>query len=294
MSEGGAKRASSSGLAHMVQAAFWFAVMALLVKLAGARGLPTMQIVLARAVVTLALSVVGLAHARQRPWGTNNLLLVLRGVFGSGGFICFYAAVHHLPLAEAAVIHHVSPILTAVVAAIWLGERLEPRVIGGMALALLGVALIAQPAALFGADAARAALPWRYVLVGLLGALFASFAYVTVRRLGASEPPILVVFWFPAISVPVSLPFAVSEWVEPDLIGWLLLLGVGTSTQIAQLALTKGLAREAAGRATAVGYLQIAFAAIFGVVLFGHVPGPWTWAGMALVVGSVIFARRRG
>jgi len=278
----------------MVQAAFWFAVMALLVKLAGARGLPTMQIVLARAVVTLALSVAGLVHARQRPWGTNNRLLILRGVFGSGGFICFYAAVHHLPLAEAAVIHHISPILTALVAAVWLGERVEGRVIVGMGVALTGVVLIAQPAALFGASGVSADLPWRYVLVGMLGALFASFAYVSVRKLGASEPPILVVFYFPAVSVPISLPFAVADWVQPDLTGWLLLLGVGASTQVAQLALTKGLAREAAGRATAVGYLQIAFAVVFGVALFGHVPGPWTWAGMGLVVGSVIFARRRG
>ena len=278
----------------MVQAAFWFAVMALLVKLAGARGLPTMQVVFARAVVTLALSIGGLVHARQRPWGTNNRLLVLRGVFGSGGFICFYAAVHHLSLAEAAVIHHLSPILTALVAAAWLGERVEGRVIAGMALALTGVVLIAQPDMLFGVAGAGEELPWRYVIIGLLGALFASFAYVAVRKLGASEPPILVVFYFPAISVPVSLPFAVTDWVWPDPIGWMLLLGVGAATQVAQLALTKGLAREAAGRATAVGYLQIAFAVTFDVVLFDHVPGPWKWAGMALVVGSVVFARRRG
>ena len=128
---------------------------------------------------------------------------------------------------------------------------------------------------------------------GVLGALFAAFAYVAVRKLGATEPPILVVFYFPAISVPVSLPFALSEWVWPDLQGWLLLLGVGAATQTAQLALTKGLARERAGKATSVGYLQIAFALVFGAAFFGQVPGPWSWAGMALVVGSVVFAQRR-
>lgn len=279
----------------MVQAALWFAVMAMLVKLAGARGLPTMQIVFARAVVTLGLSVFGLARARQRPWGTNNALLVMRGVFGTGGFICFYAAVNHLPLAEATVIHHVSPVLTALVAAIWLRERLEGRVLLGMALAFVGVLMIAQPMSLFGGgdDIRAAEVPWRFVLVGVLGALFAAFAYVAVRKLGATEPPILVVFYFPAISVPVSLPFALSEWVWPDLQGWLLLLGVGAATQTAQLALTKGLARERAGKATSVGYLQIAFALVFGAAFFGQVPGPWSWAGMALVVGSVVFAQRR-
>jgi len=277
----------------MVQAAFWFAVMAMLVKLAGERGLPTMQIVLARAVVTLALSVIGLIRARQRPWGTNNRLLVMRGVFGSVGFMCFYAAVNHLPLAEATVIHHISPILTAVIAAIWLGEKLEARVVIGMTLAFAGVVMIAQPAALFGAEAHTADIPWRYVLVGVIGALFASFAYAAVRKLGATEPPILVVFYFPAVAVPVSLPFAISEWVWPDTEGWLLLVGVGAATQAAQLALTKGLARERAGRATSVGYLQIAFAVAFGAALFGQVPGPWSWSGIALVISSVFFAQRR-
>ena len=291
MNSGSAQR--SGGLGFMVQSAFWFAAMALLVKLAAGRGLPTMQIVLARAAVTLALSGIGLARAKQRPWGTNNRLLVMRGVFGSGGFICFYAAVTHLPLAEATVIHHISPVLTAVVAAVWLGERLERRLLAGVALAFSGVVLIAQPALLFGAPTPTNEVPWLFVLVGVLGALFASFAYVSVRKLGATEPPILIVFYFPAISVPVSLPFAVSEWVWPDLQGWLLLLSVGVVTQLAQLALTKGLARERAGRATSVGYLQIAFAVAFEIFLFGQLPGPWTWAGMALVIGSVLFVQRR-
>ena len=276
----------------MVQAAFWFAVMALLVKLAAAGGLPTMQIVLARAVVTLALSTVGLVRAKQPPWGVNNRLLVLRGVFGSGGFICFYAAVIHLPLAEATVIHHISPVLTAVVAALWLGERLERRILVSMALAFAGVILIAKPTALFGDNAAASDVSWSYVAVGVAGALLASFAYVSVRKLGETEPPILVVFYFPAISVPVSLPFAIAEWVPPDLQGWLLLLGVGAATQAAQLALTKGLARERAGKAISVGYLQIAFAMAFGALLFGQVPGAWSLAGIALVVGSVYFAQR--
>ena len=277
----------------MVQAAFWFAVMAMLVKLAGERGLPTMQIVLARASVTLALSVIGLIRARQRPWGTNNRLLVMRGVFGSIGFMCFYAAVNHLPLAEATVIHHISPILTAVIAALWLGEKLEGRVLLGMTLAFAGVVMIAQPTTLFGVEAHTADVPWRYVLVGVLGALFASFAYAAVRKLGATEPPILVVFYFPAVAVPVSLPFAISEWVWPDAEGWLLLVSVGAATQAAQLALTKGLARERAGRATSVGYLQIAFAVAFGAALFNQVPGPWSWSGIALVISSVFFAQRR-
>lgn len=281
-------------MGYMVQAAFWFAVMALLVKLAGRSGIPTMQIVLARACVTLSLSSLLLWRARIKPFGNNTRLLLLRGLYGSGGLMCFYAAVNHLPLAEATVIHQISPVLTAVVAAIWIGEKLEARVMLGMALAFTGVIMIAQPASLFAEAGAEPDIALPFVLVGVAGALFASLAYVAVRRLGRTDPPLLVVFYFPIVTVPISLPFAIDAWVWPDLTGWLYLLGVGVSTQIAQVALTKGLAREAAGRAISVGYLQVVFATIFGAALFRDIPGIWSFFGMALIVGSLFAARRRG
>ena len=65
-------------MVYMLQAAFWFAVMALLVKLAGNCGLPTMQIVFARALVTLTLSAIALKQAGLRAIGNNTRLLLLR------------------------------------------------------------------------------------------------------------------------------------------------------------------------------------------------------------------------
>lgn len=277
----------------MIQAAFWFAIMALFVKLAGARGLPTMQIVFARALVTLSLSGIALRRAGIRPFGNNTRLLLLRGLYGSGGLMCFYAAVNHLPLAEATVLHQISPVLTAVVAAIWIGEKLEARILLGMALAFSGVVMISQPASLLAGSDTPHAIEWPYVVVGACGALFASLAYVAVRRLGRTEPPVLVVFYFPIVTVPISLPFAIKDWVWPDAWGWALLVGVGIVTQIAQVALTNGLAREPAGRAISVGYLQVAFATVFGAVIFGTVPGLWSWIGMVMIVGSLFVARRR-
>lgn len=277
----------------MIQAAFWFAVMALLVKLAGEQGLPTMQIVFVRAVVTLTLSSIALRRARIRPFGRKTRLLLLRGLYGSGGLMCFYAAVNHLPLAEATVLHQISPVLTAVVAAIWIGEKLETRILLGMTLAFSGVVMIAQPASLLAESGSESEIAWPYVLIGVCGALFASLAYVAVRRLGRTEPPQLVVFYFPIVTVPISMPFAIHDWVWPDAYGWTLLVGVGVVTQIAQIALTNGLIREPAGRAISVGYLQVAFATVFGAVIFKTMPGLWSWLGMVMIVGSLFVARRR-
>jgi len=283
--------ARQSGLAYMLQAAFGFAVMSLLVKLAS-RTLPTMQIVLARGCITLAIASLMLLRARVLPFGTQMGLMLFRGLVGSFALICFYGAVVHLPLAEATVIHQTAPLFTALLAAWLLREPLEASVLGSIALCIVGVVLIARPGLLLG-GVASADFPWQYAFVGLLGAVLSAFAYVTVRRLGRSENPLVVVFYFPLVTVPVALPFALQEWIWPDAREWLLLVGIGVTTQYAQIAMTKGLAREAAGRATAVGYLQVAFAGLFGAVVLGDLPDGWSLLGMALIVVALLAGLRR-
>lgn len=291
MSERPAAR-ERSGVVHMVHAALWFAVMSTLVKLASER-LPTMQIVFARGVVTLGLAAASLAHGRRSPFGGRTGLLFLRGLIGSCALVCFYAAVVHLPLAEATVVHQTAPLWTALLAAWLLHERLRPRIVVALLGAFAGVLMIARPSWLFGGGPA-APLPWEFAFVALLGAMLSAIAYVTVRRLGRTEDPLVVVFWFPLVTVPMTAPFALPQWTWPTWQEWLLLLGIGASTQIAQVELTRGLAKEAAGRATAVGYLQVAFATLFGAVVFGALPDAWSWAGMATIVVSLAAAGRRG
>ncbi|MCA8973944.1 MAG: DMT family transporter [Planctomycetes bacterium] len=274
----------------MAQSAMWFAVMSLLVKLAGAT-MPLMQVVFGRGLVTLLLSSLLLWRAGLWPLGTRTGLLLMRGVFGSTALICFYAAIVHLPLAEATVIQQTSPLFTALLAAWLLRERLEPRVLGAIATCLVGVLLIAQPVWLFGGERA-VELDWRFVAVGLTAAVLSAFAYVTVRSLGRTEHALVVVFWFPVVTVTISAPFAVTQWVWPDAIGWLLLGSIGTVTQLGQMALTHGLSRATAARATTMGYLQIAIATVLGAIVFGVHPDLPSCIGIALIVISLLGTAR--
>jgi drug/metabolite transporter (DMT)-like permease len=175
-------------------------------------------------------------------------------------------------------------LFTALLAALLLHERLRVRVLVSIGTCLIGVLMIARPGTAFGH---AVSFDWLYAVVALLGALLSALAYVTVRSLGQTESPLVVVFYFPLMTVPLTAPFALPIWVWPDGTGWLLLLGIGISTQIAQVAMTKGLAREAAGRATAIGYLQVAFATLFGAIVFGVWPDAWSWGGMLLILLSL-------
>ncbi|MDQ3605479.1 MAG: DMT family transporter [Gemmatimonadota bacterium] len=282
----------STGLTYMALAAFWFSVMSLLVKLAGQR-LHTQQIVLARAVVSLALSYVLLRRAGLGLWGSRPALLLLRGALGFVALSCFYYALVHLPLADATVLQYTNPIFTALLAAWLLRERIGVREAALVLFGMAGVLLIARPSFLFGERLVQ--LDPLVVAVALAGALFSAGAYVTVRRLGATEHPLVIVFYFPLVTIPASLPFAAARWVWPTPLEWLVLLGVGIATQIGQIYLTKGLQLEPAGRATAVGYLQIVFAAVWGLLFFAERPDAWSLAGALLIIGSTLaLARKRG
>jgi drug/metabolite transporter (DMT)-like permease len=286
----------SRGFLYMAAAAFFFSIMSLFVKRAGVR-LPSAEMVLARGVVTLVLSY-GLLRARGASvWGRRRGLLVLRGLAGFGGLSCFYYALTHLPMAEATVIQYTNPVLTAVGAALFLSERARWTLWVSIALSLSGVLLVTRPEALFGAGGAfgvdSAALDPTAVAVAMGGAVCSAIAYVTVRKLGESEDPLTIIFYFPVVAVPATLPFVLPVWVWPTPFEWLLLLGVGVSTQIAQVFLTRGLQLERAGRATAVGYLQVALAAAWGFLWFGEKPDVVTWGGTALVVVGVLMLAKR-
>lgn len=281
------RRFRPSGLTWMALGAFGFSLMSLLVKIAGER-LPTMQIVWARALVTLALSYVLVRRARVPALGHDRPGLVLRGVLGFSALSAFYWSVIHIPLAEATVLQYTNPLFAALLAVVVLRERMAPRDVGALALGFAGVVLVAQPTGAGGVAPLALA-------IALLAAAFSAGAYVMVRRLRRSEHPDVIVLWFAIVSVVGAAPFALAQWVWPTPWEWLLLAGVGLTTQLGQVAITRGLHLETAGRATAMGYLQVVFATLWGVLFLGELPGLLVLAGAGLVLaGSVLLAVRRG
>ena len=275
----------SPGIRAMAIGAFWFSIMALLVKIAGER-LGSMEIVLSRGLITLGLSWWALKRAGLAPWGTQRRLLLVRGTLGSMALLCYFYSLVHLPLGEATLIQNMNPVFATVLAAVMLKEHLRLPEVICLVASLFGVLFIAHPAFLFGATAASAN-PF-HIAVALMGALCSGSAYTLVRKMRSTEHPLVIVFYLPLLSVPISLPFALAEWRWPDAWEWLLLVGVGVTTQLAQVNMTRGLQLERTARATTTGYLQVAFAVVWGAVLLGEVPDVWTLAGAVTIIGSTL------
>ena len=279
----------------MAAGAFFFSLMSLLVKVAGQR-LPSQEIVLARAAIMLVLTYAALRRAGVPLWGTERRLLVVRGLVGFVGLSGFYYAVVHVPLADATVIQYMNPIFAALIAVPVLGERVRLREAASVLVSLVGVVLVMRPTFLLGSVGAAPLDPVA-VGIGLVGALGSGSAYVFVRKLGATEHPLVIIFYFALVSTLAALPLGLFGALWPTPLEWLVLLGVGVTTQLGQVSITRGLMLERAGRATGVGYLQIVFAALWGALFFAEYPDAGTVLGALLIVGSTLAlagAGRRG
>ncbi|MBJ19958.1 MAG: DMT family transporter [bacterium] len=275
----------------MMLSALAFSAMTVLVKLVGER-LPSQEIVAARAIVSLALSWSLLRRAGVSPWGEDRLWLWIRGGLGFAGLSCVYAAVTHLPLAEATVLQYLYPPITAIFAGVFLGETITRRILLATAISLVGVILVARPALFFGEDVSSLDPFW--VIVAVAGATFSAAAYVVVRRLSRREDPLVIVFYFPLVTLPAAIPTMLPNFLWPVGSEWFLLLGIGLATQVGQVSLTRGLAQLPAAHGTALSYLQVVFAVAWGALFFGEQPDRWTLIGGLMVISSAIgLARQR-
>jgi drug/metabolite transporter (DMT)-like permease len=273
------------GLRYMALSAFSFSIMSLLVKLAGER-FSTMELVFARAFVVSVLALGDLWRRRVPLRNPEQGLLLLRGLIGLAALASLYFSLIRLPLAEATVLQFTNPLWTALIAALLLGEALHRRELALTAVSLAGVILVVRPFGLLGGS--QVELDPLGVAGALAGALLAAGAYVLVRRLRRHDA-MLVVFTFALVSVVIGFPLMLPSFVWPQGYQWVLLLGIGLATFGGQITMTMGLQRERAGRATAVGYLQIVFASIWGMIFFAAVPAVTTLLGAGLIVGATLF-----
>jgi len=272
----------------MLISALAFALMAALVKEAGQLGIPLLQIIFVRALISVALSLIDIARAGVHPLGHRRVLLFARGLSGFLALTGVFYALIHLTMAQATVLQYLHPVFTALLAFLFLAERPTTATLACIALSLLGLACIVSPYWVAG-DATSAPL-WP-VIAGLGGAFGSGVAYTLVRKLVTTEHPSVIVLYFPLVCVPGTLLLGSADFVWPTAAGWWVLLGVGCFTQLGQLALTKAMQRDAASRVTSLSYVQIIFGAILGWLAFGEIPTPATlWGGGLILLGAIVSA----
>ena len=272
----------------MLISALAFALMAALVKEAGHLGIPLLQIIFVRALVSVVLSLIDIGRARVHPLGNRKALLFARGLSGFLALTGVFYALLHLSMAQATVLQYLHPVFTALLAFLFLAERPTTATLACIALSLLGLACMVMP---YWTGSDNTPAPLWPVIAGLGGAFGSGVAYTLVRKLVITEHPSVIVLYFPLICAPGTLLLGGADFIWPTVAGWWVLLGVGCFTQLGQLTLTKAMQLDAASRVTSLSYVQIIFAAILGWLAFGEIPTQATLLGGGLILlGAIVSA----
>ena len=262
----------------MVLATMFFAIMNIMVKYIPRIG--AVEIVFFRSVVSLAMSYTVLKSKGISVWGTNKKWLIIRGIAGSIGLLCFFATIKMMPLGSAIAIQYLSPIFTALLGIYLVKEKVKPVQWIFFAMAFAGVVAIQ------GFDPRVTSIQ---VLIGVMGALGAGLAYNSIRRLKDSEHPLVIIFYFPLVTIPITGIYLLGGWVTPTLFEVSMLIGIGVVTQFAQFFMTKAYQSDTLSKISPIQYIGIVFAIAAGYFLFDESYDFDSALGIILIIIAVIF-----
>lgn len=265
------------GVRYMLLATLFFAIMNALVK--AVPRLPAIELVFFRSVISFVICYAILRKKGIPPWGNHKGLLIARGATGAVALILFFITLQHIPLASAVTMQYLSPIFTTLLGVYLVRERVLPLQLLFFAIAFGGVLLLQ------GFDARVNIL---YLVLGISSALFSGFAYNIIRRLGNREHPLVIVLYFPLVTLPITGAYVAFNWVQPQGLEWVYLLAIGILTQFAQYYLTKAFQAEKLSKVSSLQYLGMIYALLMGWVFFGETFNVWSYLGMLLVVLGVI------
>ncbi|MDO4427478.1 MAG: DMT family transporter [Moraxella sp.] len=276
------------GSFYMVLASVCFAVMGILIKKASLKfTLHEYELVFWRvlfALVVLGVQAVILrrsfktSHPRPHFW---------RSFIGTLSLFMFFYGITHLPLATAVTFSNTSTIFLAILSIIILKQK--PSVITWIALIIgfIGVVMILRPTLLnFGV------VP---TLIGLGSGVLAGYAYLQVRELSLlGEPSWKIVFYFSLVSTLMA-------GVASTLKGWTAmteemlpyLLGIGVFAMAGQLLMTHAYKVGRKFMVSALGYLGVVLATLYGVWGFDETLSLMTIIGITLVIISGILAGKK-
>jgi drug/metabolite transporter (DMT)-like permease len=267
----------SPGIRYMLLASLLFSIMNLLVKMVPR--LPAVELVFFRSVVSFIICMLMLQRAGISPWGTHKALLIARGVTGAVALITFFITLQHIPLASAVTLQYLSPIFTTLLGVVLVRERVFGLQALFFALAFGGVLLIK------GFDPR---VSNTFLLLGITSAVFSGLAYNAIRRMGQREHPLVIVLYFPLVTLPITGIWVAFNWVQPEGLEWLYLLAIGLLTQYAQYYMTLAFQAESLSKVSSVQYMGILYALMFGWVFFAETFNFWSYLGMLLVLLGVI------
>ncbi|MDO5631473.1 MAG: DMT family transporter [Paracoccus sp. (in: a-proteobacteria)] len=206
-----------------------------------------------------------------------------RGLTQIASVMLFFTSIQFIGLAEATAIMDLNPVLITLGAALFLGEKIGPRRLAGIALAMAGAMLIIKPGA--GVFQPAALLP-------LIGA-FTYAAGALLTRVVRFDSTATSVLWSAVMGTVLSSLAVPFFWTTPDAGHLWAFVLIGILGTISQAMLIRAFALAEAGVIAPFGYTGLIWAGLWGWLFFGQIPDMFSLTGAAIIVGAGLYVWSR-
>lgn len=212
---------------------------------------------------------------------------LIRSALLLGATVCFVVGVKTVPLATAHVIGFASPLMVVALSALVLGEQVRPARWAAVIAGFVGVLIVLRPGT--GAALPATAL-WLVASAG-----FWSVVQIMSRSIAAhdsAETTAIYTYMAALIATSVLVPWVIDWHAEHTPGDWLAILAVGLFGGIRHYFIIKAYALAPASVIAPFNYSELIGATLVGVVVFGTVPGTWTWLGAAVIIAAGLYLVR--
>lgn len=248
--------------------------------------MPVFQVVATRSWIIIGLMLAwlprmgGVAALKTRRLGGH----VLRSMGTAGSVALYFTGLRFIPLADAVVIFFAAPFFILILAILFFGEKVGVHRWSAVAIGFVGVIVAMSP----GPGLVQPAS-----LLIVASALGYAFAMMMSRRLGATESIFSLIFYQNLGNVLFTTPFALAVWTPMPLRELALLLVLVVTALVGFYCLTRAYATGTSSLIAPFEYSSLVWAALFGYLMFGDIPGPTVWVGALLVILGGLYLLHR-
>jgi len=220
-------------------------------------------------------------------WDRSIFLLLLIPVCFLANTYLFYFAFAHTTIANAVITHYTAPIFVAVMAPVFLKERILLATWLAILLSSAGLWLMLGGISVAGSE-------WNGVIAGISSGLTYAFLILLIRGIASKYPELLIVIVQNIVVCLLLLPFIINEPVADRALPYLIIMGVVHST-IAPLLYVQGFKSVRASDAAILGYFEPVGAILLALIfLHENPPVKALLGGVLILFSGVMILRKKG
>jgi len=218
---------------------------------------------------------------------TNVFALhVGRNIVHYAAQFAWFVALTMIPLAQLISIEFTMPIWTAILAALFLGEKIGPWKLMSIIFGVIGVAIIVRPG-IGDIDQGQ--------FIALAASVGFAISVIMIKALTRHDSVLTIIFWMLIIQSALGLIPALLAWRWPsaEVLPWVFVIAFcGTFSHYSQ---ARAMTYADATVVIPMDFLRVPLSALLGWLLYQEALDAWTVAGAVLILfGNTLNLRKAG